>query len=699
MLKLLVLLVIQIPEYKDTIYFKGDSIFYHPAEEKVVLKGNAYIKYKNIELISDSCIFLRKENLLLAYGNPYLISGKDTLRGDFMKFNIKTQKGYAYEGKSKVEKGFVWGEKIYRTDKKVIKGFTGFFTTCELEEPHYYFRSNRMKVLIGDVAVASPVIMEIKEIPVLWAPFWVFPISPKRKSGFLIPRPGRNSTLGLYLKNLSYYWAINNYMDLTLTMDIYERKGPLLGFNFVYLIYKKLTGNFKATYTREIDTGTKRWSLVGDHKQNLPFGFSLNAHSDFISDEKYILEYSDIRVGRVKSESESHASISKRFTIGSFVAHTRYKKDFINKIEVLTAPSVNFILFQKNLSIFRTSFNFLYSREIYKDTLKKDEKSGFSISNSTGIQKILFDILSFSAGVNTKAGVLNKDTLGNDYPFLKNLSTNASLTTKLYGLSLFGIPPFQRFLHTITLSSGYSYSPYIKNPPVKSFAGLGPQQRSSRISFTIRNDYEGKIVKDEQKKKVNFLSFTLNRAYDLIDKKWSDISLTGNFLQNSPVNGSFSLTYFTQDKKWKNLTFQLAGALSLKSLSSLLFEKAEEQKDSLEQDTLKQEKELRTSSWNTSLTYTYRNIGGVSGFLNFRLSGGITPKWKFSFHTTFDTQKKIFIERGLSLTRDLHCFSARVTWSKTGSAWDYQFKIWITKLPDLKFERGLFETILPAIQE
>lgn len=698
MLNSIFFILFGITQYRDTIYFKGDSIFYYPEKQKVVLKKNAYIRYRNVELFADSCVFLREENLLLAYGSPRLLSGKDTLKGDFMKFNIKTQKGFAYKGKSKVEKGFVWGEKIYRTDRKIIKGFTGFFTTCELEEPHYYFTSNKMKVIIGDVAIASPVIMKIREIPVLWSPFWVFPISPNRKSGFLIPRPGRNSALGIYLKNLSYYWVINNYMDLTLTMDIYERKGPLLGLNFVYLLYKRISGDFKATYTREIDTGMRRWSLIGEHRQILPFGFNMNARSDFISDERYLLEYSDIRAGRIKSESESNLSISRRFSLGNFVGYASYRKDFVNKIEKKTLPSFNLTLFQKNITILKTSFDFLYLRETYKDTVIKEKRSGFSISNRTGIQKIIFDIFNLSAGINTKIGIMDEDTMGNDYPFSRIINTEASLTTKIYGLSLFGIPPFKRFLHTLTLTSGYSYYPYIKNPPVNGFMGFKTQERASKISLTFKNDYDGKIEKKEEKQKVNLLSFGFTRNYDIIKREWSDINLTGRFLQNYPVNGSFTLTYYTREKKWKHLTFQIGGALSLSSLTYILFEDGKEI-DTTKGDTTEQLKKTVTAPWNMNLTYNYRNIGGVSGFLNIDIGGGITPHWKFSFHTTFDTDKKTFVEKGLTLTRDLHCFSARITWSKTGNVWDYQFKIWITKLPDVKFERGLFETILPAIQE
>uniref|UniRef100_A0A7V3ZTL2 LPS-assembly protein LptD n=1 Tax=candidate division WOR-3 bacterium TaxID=2052148 RepID=A0A7V3ZTL2_UNCW3 len=659
-------------QFKDTIYFKGDSIFYNPEEEKIVLKGNAYIRYRDIELFSDSCTFLRKEELLIAKGNPVLISGKDTLKGSLMRFNIKTQKGFVYKGKSKVEKGFVWGEKIYKTEKKVIKGYTGFFTTCELSEPHYYFTSKKMKVIIDDAVIATPVLMDIEEIPILILPFWVFPISKDRKSGFLIPRPGRNSNLGLYIRDLSYYFVINNYMDLTLNLDLYERKGALFGVDFVYILYKKISGNFKFTYTREIDTKMKRWSLIGNHDQILPLGFNLKARSDFVSDKKYILEYSDIRAQRVKSESESEISLSRSFKIGSFLINSNYKKDFINKIERMNLPKINLTIFQKDLKILRTSASFSYLREIYRDTILKEERSGFMAGNAIGINKIIFDVLNLNANLNTKAGILNKDTTGRNYPFLKSLNLNTSLGTKIYGISIFKIPPFEKFLHTMTISTGYSFAPYIKNPPVKPFLGLGECRRKSILSFNLANDYETKLKNE----RLHILSFVLSRNYNIIEKEWSNINLNGYLLRTLPFNFSFSLIYYKDEKKWKDLNIYLSGNIPLKILSDFLFNS-------------------NVSPWNMNLTYTYKNIGGAKGFLNFNIQGGLTKNFFINFHASYDTERKIFVERSISITRNLHCFSARFNWHRIGNIWDYDFKIWITKIPDVKFERGLFEAILP----
>ena len=58
-------------------------------------------------------------------------------------------------------------------------------------------------------------------MPLLALPFYVFPIKPGRHSGFLFPQfeLGFNNRAGQYIRNAGYYWAPNDYFDLTVAGD------------------------------------------------------------------------------------------------------------------------------------------------------------------------------------------------------------------------------------------------------------------------------------------------------------------------------------------------------------------------------------------------------------------------------------------------------------------------------------------------
>lgn len=70
--------------------------------------------------------------------------------------------------------------------------------------------------------------------PIFYTPYANFPLNDKRKSGFLYPSLGQKSDSGVHL-TVPYYinWAPN--YDLTLTPQIYTRRGFMLGSEFRYL--------------------------------------------------------------------------------------------------------------------------------------------------------------------------------------------------------------------------------------------------------------------------------------------------------------------------------------------------------------------------------------------------------------------------------------------------------------------------------
>jgi hypothetical protein len=60
---------------------------------------------------------------------------------------------------------------------------------------------------------SGPSVMEDVHLP-LFLPFGYFPITDKYSSGILSPSYGDELSRGFYLKDLGYYFAINDYMDL-----------------------------------------------------------------------------------------------------------------------------------------------------------------------------------------------------------------------------------------------------------------------------------------------------------------------------------------------------------------------------------------------------------------------------------------------------------------------------------------------------
>ncbi len=54
----------------------------------------------------------------------------------------------------------------------------------------------------------------IKDVPILYTPYFIYPIKTERETGFLVPNAGYNSELGAYIQP-KFFWNIDVDQDAT----------------------------------------------------------------------------------------------------------------------------------------------------------------------------------------------------------------------------------------------------------------------------------------------------------------------------------------------------------------------------------------------------------------------------------------------------------------------------------------------------
>ncbi|MFX7025245.1 putative LPS assembly protein LptD, partial [Acinetobacter baumannii] len=79
------------------------------------------------------------------------------------------------------------------------------FTTCNLDTPHYNFRTSKMKIINNKFGIAGPSFPEFEGVPMpIGIPFGIFPLSKGRHSGILPPAFTASPDFGLGLEGLGY---------------------------------------------------------------------------------------------------------------------------------------------------------------------------------------------------------------------------------------------------------------------------------------------------------------------------------------------------------------------------------------------------------------------------------------------------------------------------------------------------------------
>lgn len=140
-------------------------------------------------------------------------------------------------------------------------------------------------------------ILRIKNVPVLYLPYFNFPIDDRRVSGFLHPNIRLNTeedSNGLEV-SLPYYLNLAPNLDATITPRIYTYKNPMISGEFRYLTdgygKGKVSGSFLAKDRKYHDKN--RSSLLYEHEwqsESIPH-LTANAQFNYVSDSEYIHDF------------------------------------------------------------------------------------------------------------------------------------------------------------------------------------------------------------------------------------------------------------------------------------------------------------------------------------------------------------------------------------------------------------------------
>jgi LptD protein len=289
-------------------YGSKDSLIFDNANNLIYLYGAAYVNYKKMKLTADYIVIDLKKNIATAEpsvdtsgkqrGIPNFDDGSQKLSMKKLGYNFKTKKGVAYDVTTKYNDAFVHGGKSKfvggsedSTKKSDVAYSTNaIFTTCSAEHPHFGILSSKQKVIPNKLIVVGPSRLIIGDVPTpLWLPFAAFPLSQGKKTGLIFPRDYEyNDIWGFGLRNLGWYFPINDNYDVTLQGDIYVKGNWGVRANGRYNRLYKSSGSLELGYANNLieieaqnvsqPSWNIRWSHQQDSKAHPTFNFSANVN-------------------------------------------------------------------------------------------------------------------------------------------------------------------------------------------------------------------------------------------------------------------------------------------------------------------------------------------------------------------------------------------------------------------------------------
>jgi LPS-assembly protein len=236
-------------ETKSPVDVRADKIEYNHKTERYVAVGEVELISGPLRLFADR-VELHKETMVAeASGKVRLTGPGQVVTGERMVVNMQDATGKIYNGFIYIDSGhyYIRGRELEKTGKETFKVFDGGFTTCDGSNPNWELTSGEMEVTVDGYGTAKSAAFRIRDVPVLWTPYAVFPAKSKRESGFLLPHIGDSERDG-FIVSLPYFQTLGESADATVVLNYMSKRGWGIGAEGRYFLAPGDKGMIQADF-------------------------------------------------------------------------------------------------------------------------------------------------------------------------------------------------------------------------------------------------------------------------------------------------------------------------------------------------------------------------------------------------------------------------------------------------------------------
>ena len=400
--------------------YDGGSATFEAAERILTLiapdGARARVSSEGMSVEADSSILYNEETgrLQTVGQSTFTPDIGDPIESASLVFDISEERGSAFGAQTSYSEGganwLVTGDMPFAAADSSFMSHARF-TSCDLEEPHYHFETDEIKIVGGKVLVARPVRLYFADVPVAWLPFVAQSLSQGRSSGLLTPRFSVNDivrTSGRYrrrVSNLGFYWAMSDYSDALMAVDWFSQNFLSLTSSLRYSFNRQfLDGDLSFRRYWRAD-GSTELALDTRHNWDLDERTKLRMSGRYVSSNDFVRENS-FNPAEVTQSIDSEGGINRRFNWGTASMGANRKQYLSDDRTEWTLPSANLSL--STITLFRNAS----SNAHFYNNMTWSGSASFSRRTLNRVQP---DVFSFShANTETTAGSVRSTlSLGN----------------------------------------------------------------------------------------------------------------------------------------------------------------------------------------------------------------------------------------------------------------------------------------------
>ena len=200
-------------------------------------QGNVVLRRRGQAVFADVLRYSFANNDVTATGNVRFERLGDVITGDQAYFDLNRDTGYINAPTYRIRQFHARGhaDRILIQDQDRYRAIRATYTTCDLGDDDWYLKVQSLDLdRLRDAGTARNATLYFKDVPVIYTPWMDFPLSSRRKTGFLPPTFGSTAKSGVEI-TVPFYWNIQPNMDYTIAPRVLSRRGVLLNNEFRYM--------------------------------------------------------------------------------------------------------------------------------------------------------------------------------------------------------------------------------------------------------------------------------------------------------------------------------------------------------------------------------------------------------------------------------------------------------------------------------
>jgi LPS-assembly protein len=389
-------------EVDGGIRINADTMDHNQADDVITARGHVVLLWQGATLTSDNATYDRANRVLKASGNVVIIKGGDTVKGESISLDLDSGRGELARGNIFLKQNNMHftGDTITRTGDNDYSASQGSYTTCDAATPSWRFGASVLDMTIDEYGSAKDVIFYIKDVPVFYFPYAVFPVKRERQSGFLFPRFGWSAKKGVEA-DIFYYLAISPSQEATVDLDIQSNRGVGTGLDYRYLRTRGSTGNLGGYLIYDLNTNNPRGVIAQSHREIFSPEMNVRTSINMTTDRLFLSDYGEKSGDYNRQSNDSTVNFLKTWQNYALTANLRYTQDYYatsNNATLQTLPEIGLAAVRQQI----------FSAPLYFD-LDSSATNFYRESGVTGQRLYGFPRLTLVTGI---PGYLNLSAYG-----------------------------------------------------------------------------------------------------------------------------------------------------------------------------------------------------------------------------------------------------------------------------------------------